>query len=246
MPRFATLVVAAGLLIGAVSLPVSAGPTSRTLARALPEMKFDGVGLADAIDFLRDVTAANIHVDWRALEEAGISRDTPVNIRLRNVSLRKVLNMLLNEAGGGDQIGWMVDEGVITITTKERVNSEMHTRIYNVEDLLMEIPQFTNAPSFSLESTSTRGSGSGSGSGGGGGGDGGGEGLFGGGDTDREDEVTPTKEERAEELLTLIKELISPDIWLDNGGTATIRYFNGNIVVRAPRFVHEAIGGSWD
>jgi hypothetical protein len=243
--RLASLAAAAALAVGAMTFtaptPVSAGPLQAQLGRTLPELKLDGVGLADALDFIRDVSGVNMHVEWKTLEAAGINRDTPVNVRLRGVSLRKALNTIMAEAGGGDQVGWTTDDGVVTITTKEKINAITYTRIYDIKDLLMEIPDFTDAPNFSLQSTSTTG-------GQGGGGGGGGQGLFGGGSggSEREKEPTKTKDERADELLTMIKETISPDIWVDNGGTASIRYFNGSIVVRAPKYVHEAIGGAWD
>ena len=47
----------------------------------------------------------------------------------------------------------------------------------------------------------------------------------------------------ADQLVTLIRETIRPTIWKENGGTAAIRYYNGNLIVTAPRSVHEAIGG---
>ncbi len=59
MLRFATLAAAAGWLVGGGSAPTaSAGPTSVSLARSMPELKLDGVGFGDAIDFLRDVSGA--------------------------------------------------------------------------------------------------------------------------------------------------------------------------------------------
>jgi hypothetical protein len=33
---------------------------------------------------------------------------------------------------------------------------------------------------------------------------------------------------------------------VQNGGKGTIRFFNGNLIVTAPRSVHEAIGGPVD
>jgi hypothetical protein len=245
--RIASLAAAAALAVGAVSFtapaPVMAGPLQAQLSRTLPEVRLDGVALGDALDFIRDVSGVNMSVEWKTLEAAGVTRDTPINVRLRGVSLRKALNTIMAEAGGGDQIGWTTDEGVVTVTTKEKINATTYTRIYDIRDLLVEIPDFKDAPNFSLQSTSTRGGGA---SGSGAGGAGGGQGLFGSGNDSKPDEVTKTKDERAEELLTLIKETISPDIWSDNGGIATIRYFNGSIVVRAPKYVHEAIGGAWD
>ena len=49
-----------------------------------------------------------------------------------------------------------------------------------------------------------------------------------------------------QELIDLIRDTIYPDIWRENGGTASIRMFRDNLVVTAPRAVHEAIGGTWD
>src|SRR5688572_4661606 len=178
MFRRMLLTVAAGVLgVALIASPTGAqrvGRTAASLNRTLPEMRFDGVALADAIDFLRDVTAANIVVNWRALEGAGVTRDTLVNLQLRNVSLKKALSLVLSEASAGEGVTWTVDSGVIEVTTTELANAKVYTRVYPVGDLLMEIPNFTNAPNFSLDQNQASG-------GGGGGGGGGGQSLFGGG-----------------------------------------------------------------
>jgi hypothetical protein len=113
---------------------------------------------------------------------------------------------------------------------------------------------------FSLQNNTTQGrqqgsgrggrdGGFGGGTGGGmfGGGGGGGGGLFGGGTgtgTDRRDrEQGRTRAERAQDLVDLIMDVIEPDIWRENGGPASIRYFNGSLIVTAPRHIHEMIGG---
>lgn len=249
MLRRLCLVAAIGMLSVSLVAPESQaarGTISRSMGRTLPEMNFDGVALTDCIDFLRDITAANIVVNWKALEGAGVTPETVVNLKLRNVSLRKALSLLLSEAGGGEGITYSVDEGVIEITTTELANARTYTRVYDVADLLMEIPDFSDAPNFSLQQSSN-GGGGGGGSGGGGGGGGAG-GLFGnsGNNQDEDEDEGMTKAERAEELLELIRETIYPDLWRENGGTASIRMFRESMVVTAPRIVHEAIGGTWD
>jgi hypothetical protein len=55
------------------------------LERQIPETPFDGTPLTDVVDYLRDITNANIFVNWRALEAGGIDRNTPVTAKLRNV-----------------------------------------------------------------------------------------------------------------------------------------------------------------
>src|SRR3954465_8694901 len=92
------LVFLAGLLGTALLSPTSKnsataaparGVSRAMLARTMPELKFDGVAFSDAIDFLRDVTAANLVVNWKALEGVGVTKETIVNLKVRGVTLRK-------------------------------------------------------------------------------------------------------------------------------------------------------------
>src|SRR5256885_5989052 len=154
--------------------------TRAQLDRVLPAVNFANVTLKDAIDFLRDVSGSNIHVNWKAIEAAGITQDTAINIKLRQVSLRKVLGLLLSEASGGAGLTFYIDDGVIEITTTEIADNTMYTVVYPVQDLLVEPPPFVEPPQFDLSYASNRG-GAGGGGGGGGGGRGGGGGGGGGG-----------------------------------------------------------------
>jgi hypothetical protein len=236
MPRLTAIgVIAFGLVVAAASAPVAA--QSRTLNRVLPEMKFTGVTFGDAIDFVRDVSGVNIHVNWKALEQENVTADTPVNIRLRAVTLRKVLNLLLSEASGSDALTYFVDQGVVEITTRELADKKVYTKVYPIHDLIMDVPDF-DGPDLSLQSASDQAQ-----QGGGGGGGGGLFGQSGESNRDKDDQNTTTRDERGEQLVELIVESVRPEIWAANGGTATIRYFNGSLIVTAPRSVHEAIGG---
>ena len=105
-----------------------------TLDHVLPELTFDEVAFADVIDFLRDVTNANIFVNWRALEGAGIDRNAPVSVRLRRVAFGKALDVILDGVGGDEvDLSYEVDRGVITISA----TSKTHTRAYDVRDILL-------------------------------------------------------------------------------------------------------------
>jgi hypothetical protein len=86
------------------------------LEKRLPEINFQGQGFADVIDFIRDVSGANIFVDWRALEKAGIKKDAPVTARLKDVKFRTALDKILESIGTEKvKVGWKADQGVITI-----------------------------------------------------------------------------------------------------------------------------------
>jgi hypothetical protein len=105
------------------------------LEKKLPEVRFDKNGFGDVIDFLRDVSGANISVDWKVLEKEGIKKNKPVSARLRNISLGKCLQVILDDVGGGKvKLKYAVDRDVITISTAA-VLDKVETRVFDVRDL---------------------------------------------------------------------------------------------------------------
>jgi hypothetical protein len=207
----------------------------RALARRITEVKLTGVALENAIDYVRDLSGANIHVNWRALEQLNVTRQTTVSIKLTDVTARRVLKGLLDDTGMGEQLTYYIDEGVIEITTREIADNQMITKVYPVQDLVTSIPNF-EGPSFNLQNQTNQTSGQG------GGGSSGGS-LFSGSNPQAQ-ETPASRAQQGEDLAKLIKETVRPDVWRDNGGTASIRYFNGHLIVTAPRSVHEAISAT--
>jgi bla regulator protein BlaR1 len=106
-----------------------------TLRMKIPEVKFDGVALSDVIDFYRDITKANIVLNWRTLEQAGIDRSAPVTIRLKDTTFENALNATLRQVDA-QQLAVVVDQGVITITTIMDLPSYSVTKTYDVSDLI--------------------------------------------------------------------------------------------------------------
>ena len=101
--------------------PVSAAPRAidARLDRILPDVKFDGVGFADALDFLRDISGINLFVDWKHLEQAKVDRNAPMNVSVKNQKFIDVLQTLLDLAGGKGKILYQVQGEVVIISTKE-------------------------------------------------------------------------------------------------------------------------------
>ena len=229
MPVTRTTPIVAACLIALMTVFATAQDARprAAMGRVVPDLDLTGVTLADAIDFLRDVSGANIHVNWQALEAVGVGKDTQVNLHMRNIPLRKVLQLILREAGTGDLLTYYIDDGIIEVTTKELADQDMVTKIYPVDDLIMDIPDFDNAPDFQLQGSQTGGSG-------------GGQQIF----NSPGEETTKglTRNERAQELIDMIQAIIQPDVWDINGGRAAIRFLHGSLIVTAPRSVHEALG----
>lgn len=220
-------------LVAALHAPALAQPTVRqVLAARVPEVKLTGVGLGDAVEFVRDLTGLNVHVNWRALELIGIGRDAPINLELRDVRVRKMLDLLLDDAGQG-LLAWYVDENIIRVTTAALADDRMITQVYPIDDLLLQVPNFS-APdvNFSVDLSASGGRG--------GGGGGMTMGMSGAAEEDAE---SLTKEERADRIVELITSTVRPEVWAVNGGRAGIRHFRGNLIVTAPASVHELIAG---
>jgi general secretion pathway protein D len=187
------------------------------LDRRLPELHFNANSFSDVIDFLRDVTGANIYVDWPALERASISRDAPVTARLRDIKFSKALELVFKSVEGEDddhKLGYTVDEGVITISTRKELNKNVATRRYDINDLLFVAPDYTNAPSLDLSNNNSQSAG-----GGGGGGGGGSQNAFQNANTQNvgTDEANQ-RQERIEEIKKYIIDNVAPATWKDNGG----------------------------
>jgi hypothetical protein len=92
------------------------------LNKRLPEVKFDNVALADVIDFLRDVTGANVHVDWRSFEAAGIDKNAQVSLRLRNVKFSTVLDTVLSEFTTPERkVSYKLLDNIILIAVHEEL-----------------------------------------------------------------------------------------------------------------------------
>jgi hypothetical protein len=109
--------VADRLALSRVSSAGAAAANPMALQIKLPPVKFDAVQLRDAMDFLRDVTGANIQVNWPGFKRRGIHPDTPVNARFKDQTLEQRLREMF--AGVGAQnaaIRYIEDNAAITIS----------------------------------------------------------------------------------------------------------------------------------
>lgn len=220
-------------------------------------VEFNETPARDAIKYLQ--TVLGIPIVGRFSDDrtgAGIDPETPITLNATQQPALTVLEQLLEQCGGdtGDSCTWQLREGFVEVGTRERLSapSAREIRYYPIRDLLFEPPYFDNAPELDLDSALQQGQNSGGGGGGSGGGGGGGFGGGGGGggsgggvfgDPGEEDPRIP-EAERAQQIITIITETVEPEAWDVNGGsTATIRYYQGTLIIRAPDFIQRQIGG---
>ena len=116
-----------------------------------PNMPF-----SEAIDILRNSTVPplNIVVLWKDLEvNADIYRHTPIGMDgVSRVPLRTHLRLLLTSvsAGSVEKLGYVVEDGVITIATQSSLPTKMVTRIYDITDLVGEPANYRFMPGFGM------------------------------------------------------------------------------------------------
>jgi Flp pilus assembly secretin CpaC/tetratricopeptide (TPR) repeat protein len=155
----------------------------------------------------------NIILEQTALQYAGIDSNMPVTLTLNNVSVKTVLNAVLNQA----QLTYYVKEGIIYVTTKEARASHKQTRTFGVHDLIVPRDDMANLTNVNRDAgvpVSTNGSTSGR------------EGY----DPPANNGQWQTRRTGAtleKQLIQMITSTIAPETWKGTaaGGTGTIEYY---------------------
>ena len=258
--------VAAGLAV-IPAVTQAAVPVALALRTNMPQLNVKDAPLEKVIDRLRDFSGGNIVVNWKALEEAGVTKESPITLTVADVSLRRALNLVLDEAGGTADLAIMVDNSVIRITSQAEADKHMVTVIYPVGDLILPKNTTLNVPNFAQMNNNNNNNGNNNGIMGGGvgvGGAGGGGGLFGNNNNHNNmthgvnnqnnqnnqnnssvsNYFTTTDDKAGQALVDLVVSMVRPEIWDKNGGKATARLYENMLIVTAPISVQEMVGGS--
>ncbi len=188
---------------------------------------FDDNSFEDVLAFIGTTANLDIDTDWESLADIGVDPDTPITLRLNNVTLEVLLDRVLAKAS--DPVlpaSWAVQDGILTISSDDVLRQNTILEIYDVRDLLFEVPDFDNAPQFNIQSS---------------GGSSGGQSPFSGGGTQIQ---LTTREDRVTAISDLIQSSVDPDGWADAGGdTSSLTSLNGNfIITTTPRYHREVIG----
>lgn len=116
------LMCSAACLVWAEEKPAEKKPSpeeaklAAQLDREVPEIDFAGQGLADVLDFMRDVTGANVFVNWRSLEEIDVNKDAPIKVHLKNAKFKDCLDAILKGVGTKKgKVQFTAEEGLIVI-----------------------------------------------------------------------------------------------------------------------------------
>jgi hypothetical protein len=179
----------------------------------------------------------------------GIDPETPITLDVSDTPAIIVLERVLDQCEDIDPCTWQVRNGFVEVGTKQRLSvpAAQVIKLYPIRDLMMIAPHFDNAPGLDLAVALNQTSGSSGSSGGSGGGFGGGSSGSGGGggaiiSAPSEGPVRVADFEFVQDLMELIQGAVEPWSWADNGGEARMSYLSGNLIIRAPGFIHRQLG----
>lgn len=107
------------------------------LGKKLPEIKFDGVPLGDVVDFFEDVSGIRVTPDWNTLAADGITPQSPISQRLRDVRFSDGITAMLRNAGGEKaKTDYAAVKGEIVISSQNAIAGMLETTVYDVKDLI--------------------------------------------------------------------------------------------------------------
>jgi type II secretory pathway component GspD/PulD (secretin)/tetratricopeptide (TPR) repeat protein len=222
---------------------------NQALAATRIPIDFNGHTFEQAVAFLRDVSGVEIYPDWKALELIGIDRTEPITLQLQDVTIEAALQRIMEQLGDDlDRPEFAVQDGMVVIASDEALDKRVITVVYDIRDLLFEVPYFDNAPQLDLEAALGQVNSTGGGGGGGfGGGGGGGGNAGGGGAIFDEPEAGPprvSRQELVEHIISIIQENVDPEGWRDLGGnTGSLQELNGNLIITNTPRQHREIEG---
>ncbi|MBL4591381.1 MAG: hypothetical protein JKY96_05420, partial [Phycisphaerales bacterium] len=98
------------------------------------------------------------------MADIGVDPDSPIDLKLKNVTVATLLDRVLAKVSDPDSpAGWAIEDGILIISSNEVLNLNTVLEIYDIRDLIFEVPTFDNAPQFNLQSAIQQGSGGGGG-----------------------------------------------------------------------------------
>lgn len=222
------------------------------------KVSFKQASLREVLDKFADTAQMNMSVDEPAMAAAGIELDKVLvsEAIVQPISMRSIMQVVLEK----HQLQYLVENDMVVVTTLKKAKGRMYTKVFSVTELVTPIPDFAIPESQSLEKTLQRvatpaqpwvdaataiqkqAMGNGQLVSGGGivppamGGGGtlqnnpvGGQGHVVGASAT----LAPSKANHSEQLMKLVKGMVRPHTWDEQGGAGRLAYYDigGALVV---------------
>ncbi len=225
-------------------------PQRDTLQKMLKPVtvEFKDNSLEEVVRFITELTGAEIEPMWiDDTNPQGLDKEKRItNLKANGITALRLLERVLEKAsddGSSKTNTWQMTEGgAMQIGPKSRLNVDKRLEIYDIADLLLEVPYYGNAPKFDLQSVLSSGQGGG-----------GGQSPFQesqnsqqqNGRTTIGNATLRTPAERADDLVKIIQDYVENGEWQDQGGTGgSIKYYApGSLIVNAADYMHRQLNG---
>ncbi len=193
--------------------------------------------LEDVFQFVSDFSGARLEPLWiddRTSE--GLDPEQEISIAVQNVRVIDFIDRVLEKASNDFSAAtWQFsnDGQTLEIGPRSRLNDKAYLRLYDINDLLFQLPDFDDAPRLDLDQVLNQGGQGGGGSGGS---------IF--EDNNDGDLEQLTLEELAQNLTDIITNFVETDQWQANGGDGgRIQFHQGYLLIHAPNYIHMQLGG---
>ena len=117
-------------------------PTEQEIHDALRtkvEVSFENQPLSEVTDALGRMAGVNVYLDPQGLTAEGVTTDELVSINLiQPISLESALNLILEPL----RLSYVIQNEVLRITSEQTRDTDVYSRVYNVADLVIPIPNF--------------------------------------------------------------------------------------------------------
>lgn len=181
----------------------------------LKQVKLEKVPAEDAFKWWRSNSQIPLVINWDQLRDDGVSDSTPVTIDLEMIPCHQALRLIMQQVSAGRPMVVEITPWYVEVLTKAAANERLITRTYRVRDLLWgpndRVPRDDDDDDKDD------------------------------GDRDKRSSKGDSQKDRVEQLLDVIRTSIEPDIWKENGGESSLNYRNGQLIVRAPLYVHNQL-----
>jgi len=188
------------------------------------DVDFNSVPFEDVVSYLRSKTGQNFYVNWGALDKSGITKDQEITLKLKNVSYATILDFIIKDVSGTldkfEKAYWLVDEGIVTITTGNSLNTETEVKVFDVAHLLHVVANFkgprissssASVPSVEASSDIFEDSGSDS--------------------DEKEKSPAEKREELKQSIINILTYAIGEDMWKEGGGKGFMTFFQKKLVI---------------
>ena len=194
--------------------------------------------LEDIVKFIQEITQADMEPLWAGDSGIGLDKEKLITVKMVNRPALTVLEAVLDKAKGDatQSNGWqMAEEGTLQFGPKELLNKSRRLVVYDINDLLLIIPNYPDVPQIDLNSVLQQSKG------------GSGQSPFQNANQNRQltpQQIDAQREANAKKVQDIITTNVESEQWIDNGGDgASIRYWNGTFLVNAPDYIHRQIAG---